>query len=136
MLSYLDCYKVFKREKALLYTDRQGQYLTFIYYYAKLYGYPPAQADIQRYFGITRSFRQQHAQNPGKTRSYIESSPPTALNQVAPVPRGTSRPVISRSILPSISHLISGGIRTQKMLILLQPQLIEIGNFNSIGESE
>ncbi len=53
MLSFLDCYKIFKREKALVYTDRQGQYLTFIYYYTKLYGCPPAQADIQRYFGIT-----------------------------------------------------------------------------------
>ncbi len=53
MLSFLDFYKVFKREKALVYTDRQGQYLTFIYYYTKLNGYPPAQADIQRYFRIT-----------------------------------------------------------------------------------
>ena len=52
-LSFLDFYKVFKREKAPVYTDRQGQYLTFIYYYTKLNGYPPAQADIQRYFRIT-----------------------------------------------------------------------------------
>ena len=53
MLSFLDSYKVFKREKALVYTDRQGQYLTFIYYYTKLNGYLPAQADIQRYFRVT-----------------------------------------------------------------------------------
>ena len=53
MLSFLDFYKVFKREKAPVYTDRQGQYLTFIYYYSKLNGYPPAQADIQRYFRVT-----------------------------------------------------------------------------------
>jgi len=32
------------------YTHRQGQYLAFIYYYTKLHGRPPAEADIQRYF--------------------------------------------------------------------------------------
>jgi len=35
------------------YTPKQGQYLAFIYYYTKLHGRPPAQADIQRYFGVT-----------------------------------------------------------------------------------
>ena len=34
------------------YTERQGQYLAFIYYYTKLNGRPPAEADIQRYFGV------------------------------------------------------------------------------------
>ena len=53
ILSFLDFYKVFKCEKAPVYTDRQGQYLTFIYYYTKLNGYPPAQADIQRYFRVS-----------------------------------------------------------------------------------
>jgi repressor LexA len=35
------------------YTPRQGQYLAFIYYYTKLNGQPPAEADIRRYFGVT-----------------------------------------------------------------------------------
>jgi Mn-dependent DtxR family transcriptional regulator len=35
------------------YTVRQGQYLAFIYYYTKLNGRPPAEADIQRYFRVT-----------------------------------------------------------------------------------
>jgi Mn-dependent DtxR family transcriptional regulator len=35
------------------YTERQGQYLAFIYYYTKLNGRPPAEADIQRYFRVT-----------------------------------------------------------------------------------
>lgn len=35
------------------YTERQGQYLAFIYYYTKLNGRPPAEADFQRYFGVT-----------------------------------------------------------------------------------
>jgi repressor LexA len=34
------------------YTEKQGQYLAFIYYYSKVNGYPPAQADIQRYFEV------------------------------------------------------------------------------------
>ena len=35
------------------YTKRQGQYLAFIYYYTKIHGYPPAEADIQRYFKVS-----------------------------------------------------------------------------------
>jgi repressor LexA len=33
-----------------LYTEKQGQYLAFIYYYTKVNGRPPAEADMQRYF--------------------------------------------------------------------------------------
>ena len=32
------------------YTAKQGQYLAFIYYYTKVNGHPPAEADMQRYF--------------------------------------------------------------------------------------
>ena len=32
------------------YTPKQGQYLAFIFYYAKLHGYAPSEADILRYF--------------------------------------------------------------------------------------
>jgi repressor LexA len=35
------------------YTPRQGQFLAFIYYYTKIHGQPPAEADIQRYFKIS-----------------------------------------------------------------------------------
>ena len=35
------------------YTPRQGQYLAFIYYYTKLNGRPPAEADMQRYFQVS-----------------------------------------------------------------------------------
>jgi Mn-dependent DtxR family transcriptional regulator len=35
------------------YTPRQGQYLAFIYYYTKLNGVPPAEADMQRYFRVS-----------------------------------------------------------------------------------
>lgn len=35
------------------YTPRQGQYLAFIYYYTKIHGYPPAEADMQKYFKVS-----------------------------------------------------------------------------------
>jgi len=35
------------------YTPKQGQYLAFIYYYTKINRRPPAEADIQHYFGTT-----------------------------------------------------------------------------------
>jgi repressor LexA len=35
------------------FTEKQGQYLAFIYYYTKVNGRPPAEADMQRYFRVT-----------------------------------------------------------------------------------
>lgn len=35
------------------YTEKQGQYLAFIYNYTKINHRPPAEADIQRYFAVT-----------------------------------------------------------------------------------
>lgn len=35
------------------FTDTQGQYLAFIYYYCLVNRRPPAEADIQNYFGVT-----------------------------------------------------------------------------------
>ncbi len=35
------------------YTSKQGQYLAFIFYYTKLNGRAPSEADIQRYFGVS-----------------------------------------------------------------------------------
>lgn len=35
------------------FTDKQGQYLAFIYLYTKVNRQPPAEADIQRYFEVT-----------------------------------------------------------------------------------
>ena len=37
----------------LRYTNKQGQYLAFIYYYVKLNGRAPSEADMQRYFKVT-----------------------------------------------------------------------------------
>ena len=35
------------------FTPKQGQYLAFIYYYTKIHGRPPAEADLQRFFRVT-----------------------------------------------------------------------------------
>jgi len=35
------------------YTHKQGQYLAFIYYYTKIHGVSPAEAEMQQYFGVT-----------------------------------------------------------------------------------
>lgn len=35
------------------FTHKQGQYLAFIYYYSKVNGRPPAEADMERYFRVT-----------------------------------------------------------------------------------
>lgn len=35
------------------FTEKQGQYLAYIYYYSKINRKPPAQRDIQQFFGGT-----------------------------------------------------------------------------------
>jgi repressor LexA len=35
------------------YTSKQGQYLSFIYYYTKIHRVPPAESDLQRYFNVS-----------------------------------------------------------------------------------
>jgi repressor LexA len=36
-----------------VYTEKEGQYLAFIFYYTKINGVPPAQVDFQRYFAVS-----------------------------------------------------------------------------------
>jgi len=64
---------------ASTYTSTQGQYLAFIYYYTKIHGVPPAEADMQHYFKVsppsvhnmivTLEKRQFIAKTPGAARS-------------------------------------------------------------------
>lgn len=35
------------------FTRKQGQYLTYIHHYTQINGRPPAEADMQSYFGVT-----------------------------------------------------------------------------------
>ena len=34
-------------------SPKQGQYLAFVYYYSKIHGMPPAEADFRRFFRVT-----------------------------------------------------------------------------------
>jgi DNA-binding MarR family transcriptional regulator len=50
-----DCSSISRRRqqpRQPAYTQTQGQYLAFIYYYTKLHGILPAEADMQRYFKV------------------------------------------------------------------------------------
>ena len=38
---------------AQAFTEKQGQYLAFIYTYAHMFGRPPAEADLQRHFQVS-----------------------------------------------------------------------------------
>jgi len=35
------------------FTEKQGQYLAFIYYYSKIHRQPPAESDLQEYFRVS-----------------------------------------------------------------------------------
>jgi len=35
------------------FTDKQGQYLAFIYYYSKIHGTSPSEAELQQYFRVS-----------------------------------------------------------------------------------
>jgi len=35
------------------YTEKQGQYLAFIYYYSKIHGHSPSEAEMQQYFRVS-----------------------------------------------------------------------------------
>ncbi len=50
------------------YTEKQGQYLAFIYYYAKVNNRAPTEADFQRYFGVSPSAVHQMILNLEKQR--------------------------------------------------------------------
>ena len=61
------------------YTRKQGQYLAFIYYYSKIHGRAPAEAEMQQYFRVSPSSVHQMvltleargliARTPGQARS-------------------------------------------------------------------
>jgi len=41
------------RSAPIFYTEKQGQYLSFIYYYTKVNRRPPAEADLQQFFMVS-----------------------------------------------------------------------------------
>ena len=72
-----------------LYTEKQGQYLAFIYYYSKIHGRAPAEAEMQQYFRVsppsvhqmvlTLQARGLIARTPGQARSIRLLIPPEEL---------------------------------------------------------
>jgi len=71
------------------FTPKQGQYLAFIYYYTKIHGAPPAEADLRRYFRVSPPVVHQMIltlercglieRSPGKARSIKLRLPRTEL---------------------------------------------------------
>lgn len=71
------------------YTRKQGQYLTFIYYYTKLMRQAPSEADIQGYFRVSSAASHQMvvtlaekgliSREPGRARSIRLLLPRSAL---------------------------------------------------------
>ena len=59
------------------FTPKQGQYLAFIYYYTRIYGRPPAEADFQRFFRVTRPAVHQMIKTLA-ARGFIDREPGTA----------------------------------------------------------
>ncbi len=59
------------------FTPKQGQYLAFIYYYTKIHGAPPAEADLRRHFHVSPPVVHQMILTLER-RGLIERSPGTA----------------------------------------------------------
>ncbi len=63
--------------EAKAFTPKQGQYLAFIYYYTKIHGRAPAEADLQRYFRVTPPVVHQMTKALA-ARGFIDREPGTA----------------------------------------------------------
>ena len=74
------------------YTRTQGQYLAFIYYYSKIHGEPPAEADMQRYFKTTP---------PAVHQMVVTLEKRGLITRVPRQPR-TIRVLLSRAELPDL----------------------------------
>jgi DNA-binding MarR family transcriptional regulator len=68
------------------YTPKQGQYLSFIYYYTKIHGLPPSEAEMQRYFRVSPPAVHQMVLNL-EARGLIERVPRTPRSVQLMVPR-------------------------------------------------
>ena len=64
-------------QQTFSFTDKQGQYLAFIYQYTKLNGVPPAHTDMQKYFEVTPPSVNQMI-NTLEKKGFIHKKPRTA----------------------------------------------------------
>ena len=74
------------------YTVKQGQYLAFIYYYSKIHGRPPAEAEMQQYFRVS----------PPSVHQMILTLETHGLIERAPGQAWSIRPLLSREELPDL----------------------------------
>jgi repressor LexA len=81
-----------QRKAKQQFTEKQGQYLSYIYYYSKILGYPPAEADIQRYFKVT----------PPAVHQMIRTLEKRGLIQKVPCEPRTIRVLVSPKELPEL----------------------------------
>jgi len=74
------------------FTHKQDQYLSFIHYFSKILGYPPAEAEIQRYFRVT----------PSAVHQMIRTLEKRGLIQKVPYEPRTIRVLVSPKELPEL----------------------------------
>lgn len=74
------------------YTPKQGQYLSFIYYYTRIHGLPPSEADMQRYFRVSP---------PAVHQMILTLQARGLIERVPRTPRSV-RPTVPRSDLPDL----------------------------------
>jgi Mn-dependent DtxR family transcriptional regulator len=77
------------------FTEKQGQYLAFIYLYALVNGRPPAEADMQRFFEVTP---------PSVHRMIVELESRGLIRRVPRQPRSIEV-TISASELPTLQPI-------------------------------
>jgi DNA-binding MarR family transcriptional regulator len=76
------------------YTPTQGQYLALIYYYTKIHGVPPAEADLQQYFKVS----------PPSVHQMIVTLEKRGFIQRTPGVGRSVRLLLSRDQLPSVAR--------------------------------
>ena len=74
------------------YTAKQGQYLAFIYYYSKIHGRPPAEAEMQQYFRVS----------PPSVHQMILTLETHGLSERTPGQARSIRLLISREEMPDL----------------------------------
>jgi repressor LexA len=71
------------------FTEKQGHYLAFIYTYSHMFGRPPAEADMQRHFGVS---------SPSVHRMIVTRSNVTTSFAVKPTPQKHRNPRAARKL--------------------------------------
>jgi Mn-dependent DtxR family transcriptional regulator len=74
------------------YTEKQGQYLAFIYYYTKIHGRSPSESEMQAYFGVT----------PPTVHQMVLSLERNGLITRTPGQARSIRPLLPRDELPDL----------------------------------